>query len=218
MGLVTASASRSLRASERWRALPPTPQNFYLDIFTFPPRFLSPTMSAEDVAANWREGVDQKSGKTYYYNVVTKTSSWTKPACMNAAAASPEAAKTLLQGKSSRSLRKGRSQISGNAGASGTAVAGMNAATSGGGGGRGASSSSSVKESEFDDPAFWRAGKDEKTGKTYYFNTRTKKSTWAKPACLSSGSLAIQSKVTAGQAHHGRAKSSGAALSAKESK
>jgi hypothetical protein len=40
----------------------------------------------EAVAANWAESKDPKSGKPYYYNKVTKKTSWARPACMAAAA------------------------------------------------------------------------------------------------------------------------------------
>lgn len=49
-----------------------------------------------NVPANWREATDPSSGRKYYYNKVTKVTSWKKPACLdedggNAPAAAPAA-------------------------------------------------------------------------------------------------------------------------------
>lgn len=56
------------------------------------------TDNPDEVAANWATGTDPKSGKIYYYNKITKKTSWSKPSCMPAtatpAAAAPAAAAT----------------------------------------------------------------------------------------------------------------------------
>jgi len=39
-------------------------------------------LDPEDVPANWRTAVDAASGDTYYYNKVTKTTTWYAPECI----------------------------------------------------------------------------------------------------------------------------------------
>jgi len=57
----------------------------------------------DEVAANWAEGKDPKTGKSYFYNKVTKKTSWAKPVCMGGAAPAAPAAPVALAPSSSPS-------------------------------------------------------------------------------------------------------------------
>lgn len=94
--------------------------------------------------ANWKEGTDPKSGKTYFYNKKTKQTTWKKPACMGGgeAAAKPAAVEKPAEEKPA------------------AAAAAPAAASSGGD---------------------WREATDPKSGKKYWYNKVTKKTTWKDP-------------------------------------
>ena len=48
-----------------------------------------PTRQAADSASDWVERSDPKTGKTYYYNATTRTTSWTKPEGAGGAKSAP---------------------------------------------------------------------------------------------------------------------------------
>ena len=47
---------------------------------------------AEEVAANWVERKDKKTGRSFWGNKVTKGTTWTRPACLGPSTASAPAA------------------------------------------------------------------------------------------------------------------------------
>ncbi|MES1911702.1 MAG: hypothetical protein MHM6MM_004095 [Cercozoa sp. M6MM] len=52
--------------------------------------------------------------------------------------------------------------------------------------------------SEVEDASEWRATTDPSSGRTYYFNTRTKETTWSKPACLVDVEIPLVGSSTSG--------------------
>lgn len=98
--------------------------------------------------SEWSEAKDPSSGRTYYYNKVTKATSWTKPAEMGAAAA-PVAAAPAPGG-----------------GADPDNVA-----------------------------ANWNETTDPRSGKVYFYNKVTKKTSWTKPACMTAGTTTVTTAV-----------------------
>jgi len=86
-----------------------------------------------DLKMGWVEAQDPKTGKTYYYNKATKKVSWNKP--------------EELQGTTK-------------------------------------SDDPNDPNDPNNDPTYWRETKDQKTNRVYYYNKKTKKCVWQRPACL----------------------------------
>jgi len=112
--------------------------------------------ATEDEASFWKEGSDPKTGRVYYYNKKTKETTWKRPACLgegpaNATAAAPAAATAAAS------------------------VAQPTAAAAA------AAAPAAANPTSPDDPANWRVAQDPRTGKSYWYNKVTKKTTWKNP-------------------------------------
>jgi len=134
---------------------------------------------------DWAEHKDPKTGKTYFYNKVTKSTQWSRPAEMDGGAApaaagdlatnpaywatgsDPKTGRTYYYNKKTKQTSWKRPECMGpdpNAGAAKQSPANKPAASS-----------------DPNDMANWREATDEKSGKPYWYNKVTKKTTWKNP-------------------------------------
>mmetsp|Transcript_11327 Transcript_11327/g.21550 ORF Transcript_11327/g.21550 Transcript_11327/m.21550 type:complete len:752 (-) Transcript_11327:204-2459(-) len=174
-----------------------------------------------DAANSWTEAKDPATGKTYYYNKVTKQTQWTKPAELGGAAAAapaaddanenpafwatgtdPKSGKTYYYNKKTKLTSWKRPACMGaddGAAAAKPAEAAKPAA---------AAATSATSEN---DVANWREATDPKSGKTYWYNKVTKKTTWknpfsdaAKPAAASPAATPAAAAATPAAASEGK--------------
>lgn len=147
-----------------------------------------------DAAAAWTEATDPKTGKKYYYNKVTKKTQWSKPAEMGGGDAAPAAAagggadpnddpafwaegtdpksgKIYYYNKKTKvtSWKKPACM-----GATADKPVAATPATP-------AAAASPAASGDDNDTANWREATDPKSGKVYWYNKVTKKTTWKNP-------------------------------------
>jgi hypothetical protein len=108
----------------------------------------------EENAANWAEGEDKKTGRKYFYNKVTKKTSWKKPPCMGGDATSPVATPPAAAAPTPTPTPAPVAAVP---------VAAAAASTAPAAGGE------------------WSETVDQKTGRKYWYNKVTKKTTWKDP-------------------------------------
>ena len=116
----------------------------------------------------WKEKTDKKTGRTYFYNSHTKESSWKRPPAPDR----PEHSKTLLvsPGPSSTGSREPDVEPSPTPSTSSvTPTAAERWETAG----------MIVKLTVL--PDGWKEKTDKKTGRTYFYNSNTKVSSWKRP-------------------------------------
>mmetsp|Transcript_17463 Transcript_17463/g.37738 ORF Transcript_17463/g.37738 Transcript_17463/m.37738 type:complete len:1343 (+) Transcript_17463:143-4171(+) len=162
-----------------------------------------PEVDQQDEIKNWRATLDPTTDKEYYYNKRTKEVSWTKPACFardyngNTEAAegnneveetsamtsvAEKRKKTWFNKKDKKSatdtIGKGEEKQVDTVEMSSAAVPIEEGKTT-----TAKPEESSANNNDNVDPTakYWRATLDASTGKTYYFNKKTKLVTWTKP-------------------------------------
>ena len=147
-------------------------------------------VAAEDEASNWAESVDGKTGRKYYYNRVTKTTSWSKPKCMMSAIGGTAGSVIDTTASSNHgtigrtgppALPSGYSTIRGAAGvvvSSTPASANHSRQNSGGGIGNTSPPPRSAAPSSASE---WVEAKDPSSGRSYWYNRDTKETTWSTP-------------------------------------
>ncbi|CAJ1954685.1 unnamed protein product [Cylindrotheca closterium] len=146
-----------------------------------------PSAEAEDqnLADEWIEAVDESTGQTYYYNTVTQETSWEKPSSLITSNESEEVADG--DGESENSFD---GQESDNMKGAGERSHPTNDV----------SESTDISAHDPDDdapttvlPECWTSAIDERTGKTYYFNSLTQETSWEFPRGSSDGEASVGS-------------------------
>ncbi|KAL9178899.1 hypothetical protein ACHAXT_011872 [Thalassiosira profunda] len=163
-----------------------------------------PTQAQIEEAMRWKATADKTSGKAYYYHRDTKEVRWDKPPgfdeamvikkIRDGAAGSPATVPTAPSGKgpkaqsgkkvadagaskgekakSKRGFGLGRSKAK--AAEKEAAAAAANA--------KAAKAAKDLADKNREMSKYWRATTDPSTGKTYYYNKKTKEVSWSKPA------------------------------------
>ena len=140
-------------------------------------KITSANTAAKQTKSNWRATIDASTNKTYYYNKKTKEVSWTKPdgfgneEVSGAKAEEKEVEETLAMASVAEKRKKSgwfkkKSTAEEEGGVDEVKKAEDKATTT-------AAADETIK--------YWRATKDASTGKTYYFNKKTKLVQWTKP-------------------------------------
>ena len=139
--------------------------------------------AADDDAASWAESVDGKTGRKYYYNRVTKTTSWSKPKCMlqQATAVVDTTTAAATNTVVSRTTPSVYGTVRG-----GTAPG--SAASSKPGSPSHSRQTSTITSTQqlprAPAPSMaseWVEAKDPSTGRSYWYNKDTKETTWSAP-------------------------------------
>ena len=134
-------------------------------------------------ASDWREVKDKASGKTYYYNKVTKKTSWKRPAEMDEAAPAAAAPAAKSDWKELKDKASGKTYYYNKAT---KATSWKKPADFGGAAAASPSPAATAKKPAAAAagglPPNWREVKDKASGKVYYYNSKTKKTSWKKPA------------------------------------
>ena len=117
----------------------------------------------EDIAANWVERKDKKTGRSFWGNKVTKGTTWTRPACL-AAPVDTTAAAPAAPKMPARKAAAPKPAV--------TTPAAVPAAAA------------AAAPGPEDIAANWVERKDKKTGRSFWGNKVTKGTTWTRPACL----------------------------------
>jgi len=152
-------------------------------------------------AKKWKATYDKNSDKTYYYHRESKVVRWEKPLGFDEATREKEnednagkvvAPSTLLNNKRNLGRKGGlkSSRVEKRSAAVAAAAAGrLNSA----GAADPTKEDADAKredlqnESSKDEATYWRATLDATTGKTYYYNKKTKEVSWVAPPCLDDG-------------------------------
>jgi len=146
--------------------------------------------AADDDAANWAESVDGKTGRKYYYNRVTKTTSWSKPKCMLAGIAGTAsvidttAASNTVVSRGAPSSAYGTIRGTASAASSKPTSPAHSRQASGGGGGVG-STQQLPRAPAPSTASEWMEAKDPSSGRSYWYNKDTKETTWSAPITAS---------------------------------
>eukprot|EP00985_Skeletonema_marinoi_P011363 scaffold5397_cov126-Skeletonema_marinoi.AAC.10 len=150
-----------------------------------------PTSEQIEEAKMWKSTLDKKTGRAYYYNSKTKQTVWEKPigydeACEELAREKEEGASDLWKATVDSSTGKTYYYNKTTKEVSWTIPKGYKGSV------RGDKKAKSVGDkAEFDGSdiaKYWRETVDANTGKTYYFNKKTKEVSWEKPAGFSAAS------------------------------
>ena len=138
--------------------------------------------SAEDEAANWAESVDGKTGRKYYYNRVTKTTSWSKPKCMlgGGGAITDTSTSTVVSRAAPSAFTRGTASGATSGAASSAASPAHSRQGSSGGGTITATQQLSRAPASSVAPE-WAEAKDPSSGRSYWYNRDTKETTWSAP-------------------------------------
>jgi hypothetical protein len=136
-------------------------------------------------AANWKVGEDKKSGKSYYYNKATKQTTWKRPECMGATEAAPkqdESKKEEIKKVVALVVDTGVKQEESKKEEVKQAAALMVELCAK----QGEWKKEEIKQAvslvvDTSVPDLWKQAKDPRTGKTYWYNKGTKKTTWKDP-------------------------------------
>jgi len=125
-----------------------------------------------DSVTDWVVCVDPKSQKNYYYSRSLGKSTWTAPPQLATAASTPSSvngggppSRSGSATSKSRGVVNWRSSSPGGTSATRSASPSGSTASSRGGGGS----------------AIWKSAKDPKSGRMYWFNRKTRESTWKNP-------------------------------------
>ncbi|CAB9507797.1 Inherit from KOG: E3 ubiquitin- protein ligase [Seminavis robusta] len=111
----------------------------------------------------WKSYVEDRTGRTYYYNTKDKTTTWTRPT-----EPVPVSSEVVAEGGASESslLRGGTSKSTSRNGDDHTSKASKQ-------------DQNARKEGPL--PDGWEEYVDDKRGRTYYYNTKDKTTTWTRP-------------------------------------
>ena len=194
------------------------------------------------VGAIWKEAVDQKSGRTYFYHTITKEVSWVKPAgfdeqqeairkekglpSANLAGAMEAEAQRQQQMEQDEVVHAARKNLLKSKEESRTrqaAAAAAASAAAGVGASRPnniSSAASTAHTEDFVDASVasaletWRSATDPATGRTYYYNRVTKETKWDPPPELVDAYRSVVAKKAALQNSKGVGAGTGAGTAA----
>lgn len=122
----------------------------------------SATDGTATVDSPWQLVPDADSGSSYYFNTETGESTWEKPADLRRAERRAKALSNASQGDSDAASAGDAGQPSG----------------------EGGTQKHKHKSRRHKNKPIWKATTDEATGKTYYYNRKTRRTTWSKPPDL----------------------------------
>ncbi len=137
-------------------------------------------------AKNWESTLDKATGKTYYYNKKTKETVWEKPAGYDeareqlASSKKEEGDSEFWKATVDQSTGKTYYYNKKTKEVSWTIPKGFKGSVRGEK--KEKNNSDETKAEGDSDAKYWRETVDASTGKTYYFNKKTKEVTWEKPA------------------------------------
>ena len=144
-----------------------------------------------DEEAEWLFKIDEKTGKAYYVNTATGVSQWEQPMTssannvMGSSAASAIDANAGSSAASAADANDGSSAASAadyNDGSSAASAADANAGSSSSGTTADEVTLAATDASTSDGlPPNWHSAVDQKSGRTYYYNTATAESQWTQP-------------------------------------
>ncbi len=153
---------------------------------TATPQSLSPVAASPVAASDWKEMKDEKTGRPYWYNKVTKKTTWNEADTQVSAASPVAVASPAIQADASNDWKEMKDEKTGR-------PYWYNKVTKKTTWNEADTKATSPKQDTAADPAAtpasplpasqgmgsdWKEMKDEKTGRPYWYNKVTKKTTW----------------------------------------